>query len=101
MQPKKPWDSILEWLSGLIGVDTPDEVFIPTHLLVIGMIGLIAIVVPFWKITSKAGFPGWLSVLSIVPLINIVFLFFLAFAQWPALTAKTELPAHSDKEAQS
>ena len=93
MQPKKPWDSILEWLSGLIGVDTPDEVFIPTHLLVIGMIGLILTVVPFWRITSKAGFPGWLSVLSIVPLINIGFLFFLAFARWPALMDKTHMPA--------
>ena len=93
MQPKKPWDSILEWLSGLIGVDTPDEVFIPTHLLVIGMIGLILTVVPFWRITSKAGFPGWLSVLSIVPLINIAFVFFLAFAPWPALADKTHMLA--------
>ena len=94
MQPKKPWEAILEWLSGLLGVDTPDEVFIPTHLLVIGMIGLIVTVVLFWKITSKAGFPGWLSVLSIVPLINIGFLFFLAFAPWPALTDKTDTPAN-------
>ena len=93
MQEKKPWEVLLEWLSGLIGVDTPDEVFIPTHLLVIGMIGLILTVVPFWRITSKAGFPGWLSVLSIVPLINIGFLFFLAFARWPALTDKTHMLA--------
>ena len=92
MQPKKPWDGVLEWLSGLIGVDTPDEVFIPTHLLVIGMIGLIVTVVLFWRITSKAGFPGWLSVLSIIPLINVVFLFFLAFAPWPTLTDKTHTP---------
>jgi len=93
MQPKKPWDSILEWLSGLLGVDTPDQPFIPVHLLLFGMIGLIVMILPFWKITSKAGFPGWLSVLSIVPLINIGFLFFLAFAPWPALTDKTHMPA--------
>ena len=91
MQENKPWQVLLEWLNGLLGLDSPS--FFPVHLLIVPILGLIVILIPFWKITSKAGFPGWLSLLSIFPLINIVFLFFLAFAQWPALTAKTELPA--------
>jgi hypothetical protein len=42
------------------------------------------VVIPFWRICSKAGFPGWLSLLMLIPLVNIAFLYFLAFAQWPA-----------------
>jgi len=41
------------------------------------------IVVPFWKICQKAGFPGALSLLMLVPLVNIGFLYYLGFAQWP------------------
>jgi len=45
------------------------------------------LVLPFWKIFSKAGFSGALSLLVLVPLVNVVMIFFLAFAQWPALQA--------------
>jgi len=40
---------------------------------------------PFWKICTKAGFPGPLSLLILVPIGNIILLFYLAFAEWPAL----------------
>ena len=39
----------------------------------------------FWKICTKAGFPGPLALLMIVPLANVALLFYLAFAPWPAL----------------
>ena len=52
------------------------------HLL-IGIIWIAVIILPFWKIWSKAGFTGWLSLLMIVPLINLVSLYYLAFARWP------------------
>ncbi|WP_405231067.1 hypothetical protein [Lentisalinibacter salinarum] len=42
------------------------------------------VVVPFWRICQKAGYPGALGLLIIVPLANIVFLYYLAFAAWPA-----------------
>jgi len=42
-------------------------------------------VLPFWKIFSKAGFSGALSLLMLVPLLNVIMIFFLAFGQWPAL----------------
>ncbi|QDV16371.1 hypothetical protein Pan153_09980 [Gimesia panareensis] len=47
-------------------------------------------VVPFWMICSKAGFPGWLSLVMFIPMLNLFLLFFLAFAEWPALKAKEE-----------
>ena len=42
-------------------------------------------VLPFWKICSRAGFPGALSLLMLVPVANIVLPFYIAFAKWPAL----------------
>jgi hypothetical protein len=44
---------------------------------------IVLTVLPFYKIFSRAGFNGWLSLLMLVPLVNIVMLFFLAFAEWP------------------
>jgi hypothetical protein len=43
------------------------------------------IVVPFWKIYSKAGFSGWSSLVMVIPFVNIIGLFHLAFADWPSL----------------
>ena len=46
---------------------------------------VLLMIIPFWKITGKAGFaPAW-SLLMLIPLVNLVFLFYLAFAKWPSL----------------
>ena len=47
-----------------------------------GIFGVLAIL-PFWKIFSKAGFSGWMSLTQIIPLVNVIALFYLAFAEWP------------------
>ena len=52
------------------------------ELLLLAIIGLV-VVLPFWKIFSKAGFSGWLSLVMVIPLLNLVMLFYLAFARWP------------------
>lgn len=52
------------------------------ELLVIAIIGVL-VVLPFWKIFTKAGFSGWLSIFIPIPLIGIFALFYLAFAEWP------------------
>lgn len=58
-----------------------------------GMIGLhfawmllmgAVVVIPFWRICTKAGYPGPLSLLILVPLVNLVFLYVLAFSEWPS-----------------
>jgi len=54
------------------------------EMIIISSIVLIG-VVPFWMICSKAGFPGWISLLILFPMLNLGLLFFLAFAEWPAL----------------
>ncbi|MBI3437714.1 MAG: hypothetical protein HY054_03505, partial [Proteobacteria bacterium] len=39
----------------------------------------------YWKIFSKAGYSGALSLLLLVPLANVVLIIWFAFAQWPVL----------------
>jgi len=55
-----------------------------TELQMFIFFGLI-LILPFWKIFSKAGFSGWLSLLIPLPVANIIILFYLAFAKWPEL----------------
>jgi uncharacterized RDD family membrane protein YckC len=39
-------------------------------------------VIPYWKIFSKAGFAGALSLLMIVPFVNLIVLYVVAFSGW-------------------
>jgi hypothetical protein len=48
-------------------------------MLVVGII----LVVPFWKLTTRAGYPGPLALLILIPLVNLGFIYFLAFSEWP------------------
>jgi hypothetical protein len=43
----------------------------------------VIIVIPFWKIFEKAGFPPALSLLVLIPIANLVAIYFVAFARWP------------------
>ncbi len=54
----------------------------PTELLTLAVIGAIMIL-PYWKIFQKAGFPGALALTQIVPLVGLLVLFYVAFAEWP------------------
>ncbi len=38
---------------------------------------------PWWRIFSKAGYPGWYALSLLVPVLNLAALFYLAFARWP------------------
>lgn len=55
-----------------------------TEWIILVFIALV-IVLPYWRIFTKAGFPGWLSLTMIIPGVNLLALFYLAFAEWPAL----------------
>lgn len=44
---------------------------------------LVLFYIPAWRIVSKAGFPGALSLLMLVPLVNIAMLWVFAFVRWP------------------
>ena len=61
----------------------------PLELLIM-LIMAAVIVFPFWKIFSKPGFSGALSLLMLIPLMNVIMIFFLAFAAWPVLKTSQE-----------
>ena len=61
---------------------------LPEILLIFCVVVIFAVVfllVPYWRIFGKAGFPPALSLLMIVPLVNLVMIYYLAFAEWPGL----------------
>ena len=58
-------------------------VFLPLAII----IGSLIVVIPYWMIFKKAGFPPLLGILMIVPLVNIVLLYVLAFSQWKVVPA--------------
>jgi hypothetical protein len=64
-------------LAGLFGLG-PQELILLLPVAVL-------MVWPFWRIFSKAGFPGWLAIGMLFPLVNLILIFYLGFAEWPAL----------------
>ncbi|MDD5645329.1 MAG: hypothetical protein PHO00_07805 [bacterium] len=50
-------------------------------MLSVGMIALIVVI--WWRIVSKTGYPGALSMLLFVPVANVVLICILAFSEWP------------------
>jgi len=58
------------------------------------LIALVIIAFVLWtcaRISRKAGFSGWWSLLMLVPLVNIVMIWIFAFVQWPAETSKAKI----------
>ncbi len=39
----------------------------------------------YWKIFSKAGYSGALSLLMLVPIANLILFIWFAFAEWPVI----------------
>ncbi|PDQ19972.1 hypothetical protein CN311_16720 [Mesorhizobium sanjuanii] len=52
------------------------------HWLIL-LIICVVLVVPYWRIFPRAGWPSALSLLMVVPLVNFVLLWILAFKKWP------------------
>lgn len=43
----------------------------------------VILVLPFWRICERTGYPGVLGLLILVPVVNVIFLYYLAFGDWP------------------
>lgn len=57
-------------------------VFVAFMLIAVLPITILTIVA-WWKICTKAGFSGWLSLLILVPVANIIMPLIVAFMDWP------------------
>jgi hypothetical protein len=58
------------------------ELFTPTHLIVLLSFFFPLLIVPYWQILKRAGFPPILSLLIVVPAFNLLLLYYVAFAEW-------------------
>ena len=54
-------------------------------ILVLAGIGGLLYLVAFWRIFTKAGFDGFLSICVLVPIVNVAVILYLGFADWPIL----------------
>lgn len=89
---------ILVKRSSLMEENFPSEGFGPFDIWMI-ILAVLILVIPFWRIFSKAGYSGWFGLLMLIPLVNLITLYFLAFSKWPALNEKendkkTHFPPH-------
>jgi hypothetical protein len=41
------------------------------------------IVVAFWQILRRVGYPGALALFALVPVVNVILLYVFAFSEWP------------------
>ncbi|MCG6975172.1 MAG: hypothetical protein LJE56_02045 [Acidiferrobacterales bacterium] len=48
----------------------------------------VILIFPFWRISERVGYPGWISLLMLVPGINIIYVYFLALSKWPSEKTK-------------
>jgi hypothetical protein len=74
--------------------------FIPIMIFLIVMplvlLALILKVLAFWKICSRVGFHGALSLLMLVPFGDLILPLFVAFAKWPVFEQKPNQGTHAD-----
>jgi hypothetical protein len=67
------------------------ELYALGHLLILSVIfaGLLTlfVVIPFWQIFKKAGFPPALSLLMFIPLVSVIMFYVLAFSPWKVVPA--------------
>ena len=69
-----------------------------TELLILSFFAVVFLVLPFWKIFAKAGFPGSLSLTQLVPILNVIVLFYVAFSEWPVHRRLNQLRQGSGPE---
>jgi hypothetical protein len=53
-------------------------------MLLVACLCMSIIVVPFWRIATRAGHPGWYSLVAVIPVVNLIALYLFAFTRWPA-----------------
>ena len=79
--------SLLAWLVGL-GFSLVVFGVIAVHLLL-----ALVLIIPTWRICTRAGFSGALSLFHLVPLIGpFIVMAVLAFSDWPAGEARLRRP---------
>lgn len=58
------------------------ESFSIWHWLIV-LFWLVVFIYPLWRIASRAGFPGAVSLLMLIPVVNVIAIWVFAFVKWP------------------
>jgi uncharacterized membrane protein YhaH (DUF805 family) len=48
-----------------------------------GLVIFVLTIVVYWRIASKAGYSGAMSLLMLIPLVNFIVILIFAFGEWP------------------
>jgi hypothetical protein len=62
----------------------------PIPLLLSLLLAALIIIIPYWKIFGKAGFPRIFGLFMIIPLVNLILLYVLAFSKWRIFPSQIE-----------
>ncbi len=61
--------------------------------LLVAIIATILVIVPLWRICSRAGFSGALSLIALLPWLGVVIVgAILSFANWPTKSSAVKEP---------
>lgn len=72
------------WLAVLLGLGSFAVAATMTILLVAHLLLALVLIIPTWRICTRAGFSGALSLFHLVPLIgSFIVMAMLAFSTWP------------------
>lgn len=83
----EPFTWVIAWILGLGTIALLG--FFVLHLVV-----ALVLIIPTWRICTRAGFSGWLSLFHLVPLIGwLIVMAILAFSEWPNGEASAARPA--------
>ena len=78
--------SLLAWLVGLGSL-------LMFGILAVHLLVALVLIIPTWRICTRAGFSGALSLFHLVPLIgSFIVMAILAFSDWPAGEARPRRP---------
>ena len=59
------------------------KIGLPELLVVVAIVVVFLPVLAWWRIFSKAGYPGALGLTALIPGVNLVVLLWFAFSTWP------------------
>ncbi len=65
---------------------------------IISIVSVIFAIIIWWRIFSKAGYNGVLSLLMFVPIANLVMILILAFGEWPIYAELNQLRAMRNQQ---
>lgn len=60
--------------------------------MIVMLVVLFLTVLPAWRVVTKAGYPGALSLLMLVPVVNFIALHIFAFLEWPLERRAASVP---------